>query len=714
MLILICLPSFGVSQEKLTVKKIYNSPDFHGKSISQIQWTPDKKAFTYFATNAKTGDLQVWRYELKSGKRKLLISSKKVPQLQSPARQKRFTLPSYYLSPNGKDVLLPSANDLYLYNLKSKNVLQLTNDADQERDPRFSPDGKSIAFLKNHNLWLLKIADGNAKQLTISGQEHVMIGRFDWVYEEEFGIRTGFFWSPDGKKIAFFRIDERPEPKFPVVDFIPTHNTVEWEYYPLAGDKNGIVKIGVVTIKTQNVTWMDIGKKIDIYIPRIKWLQNSRTLAIQRLNRLQNKIEVLLADIKTGRSHVILTETRKNGWININRDWTFFKDGKHFLWSSNSTGFKHFYLYDLNGRKIRQITTGRWDAGGLIGVDQKKKWLYFTADKKSPLERHFYKIKLSGKGLTRLTIQTGTHSLTASRNFNYFLDTFSNVTTPPQIILLDASGRRVRMVNNEKIPALKKYKFATPEFIKITLYDTLQLNAYMIKPLDFDPAKKYPVLIYTYGGPGSQTVTNRWGNGWGNLWHQLMVQRGYILFSVDNRGTGARGAAFQFLVYKNIGGYSVDDQIAAARYLSRLPYVNPRRIGIWGWSGGGYMTLMCLLKGADVFSTGVAVAPVTDFRNYDTIWTERYMQTPQLNPKGYEVSSTLKYAQNLKGKLLILHGLSDNNVHFANTVQLIQKFQKLNKPFDVMVFPRKKHSIRGKDARMFLFEKMTAYFLKNL
>ena len=702
------------SQEKLTVEKIYKSHDFSGKSISQIQWTPDKKAFTYFTTNAKTGELEIWRYALKSGKKKLLLSSKDVPQLHSPVREKRFLLPSYYLSPNGKEILLPSSNNIFLYNLKNGHISQLTNDVENERDPRFSPDGKEIAFLKNHNLWVLNLSDGSTRQLTISGQDHVFIGRFDWVYEEEFGIRTGFFWSPDSKKIAFFKVDERPEPKFPIVNFIPIHNSVEWERYPKAGDKNAIVTIGVVSVATKKVVWMDTGKNIDQYIPRIKWLPNSQRLAIQRLNRLQNKLEVLLANVKDGSSLVILSESRKNGWINFNRDWTFLEKSKTFVWSSDRSGFTHLYLYNWKGGEIRQITHGNWDVTKLVGVDQKKKWIYFMADKESPLERHFYKIKWDGTDFVRLSKGAGTHSVTASPDTKYFLDSFSNVKMPPRLVLLNNSGRKIHVVNSGTIIALRKYLFATPKFIKITLYDTLKLNAYMIRPINFDSTKKYPVLIYTYGGPGSQTVTNSWRNGWGNLWHQMMVQKGYIVFSVDNRGTGARGTAFQFLVYKNIGGYSVDDQIAVAKYLSKLSYVDPNRIGIWGWSGGGYMTIMCLLKGSDVFHAGVAVAPVTDFRNYDTIWTERYMQTPQLNPEGYDKSSALKYAVNLKGKLLIIHGLSDNNVHFANTVQLTQKFQKLQKQFDLMVFPGKRHSIRGADARIFLFRKMTDYFLKNL
>ncbi len=702
------------SQEKLTVEKIYKSHDFSEKSISQIRWTPEKKAFTYLTTNAKTRDLEIWRYTLKSGKQKLLLSSKDVPQLHAPVRAKRFLLPSYYLSPNGKEILLPSHNDLFVYNLKNKHISQLTNDAENERDPRFSPDGKMIAFLKHHNLWVLNLADGSSKQLTVSGQEHVYIGRFDWVYEEEFGIRTGFFWSPDSKKLAFFKVDERPEPKFPIVNFIRLHNTVEWERYPNPGDENAIVNIGVVNVASKRIVWMDTGKDSDHYIPRIKWLPNSQQVAIQRLNRLQNRLEVLLADVKDGHSLVILTETRSNGWINVNHNWTFLEHGHYMLWSSNRSGYTHLYLYNWKGKEIRQITRGNWDVTGLVGINQKKKWIYFMADKESPLGRQFYRIKWDGSDLLSLSRRAGMHSVTASPNAKYFLDSFSNVTTPPQLILRNASGKRIRMIKSGKIPALRKYIFATPKFFQITLYDTLKLNAYMMKPIHFDSTKKYPVLIYTYGGPGSQTVTNSWRNGWGNLWHQLMVQKGYIVFSVDNRGTGARGAVFQFLVYKNIGGYSVNDQIAAAKYLSKLPYVDPKRIGIWGWSGGGYMTIMCMLKGADVFHTGVAVAPVTDFRNYDSIWTERYMQTPQLNPEGYEKSSALKYAGNLEGKLLILHGLSDDNVHFANTVQLIKKFQELQKPFDLMVFPRKQHSIRGAKARIFLFRKMTDYFLKNL
>ncbi len=699
-------------QEKLTLEKIYNSPDFKAQTFSQIQWLPNGKAFTYVVTNKKTGDLELWQYELKTGRRKQLLSSKEVPQFQPPVRQKRFLLPSYRLSPTGKQILLPASHDLFLYNLRNGKILQLTRDADEERDPRFSPNGKRIAFLKNHNLWVLNLKNGKAKQVTTCGKKHVMVGQFDWVYEEEFGIRTGFFWSPDGKRLSFFLVDERPEPIFPIVNFMPTHNTVEQERYPLAGDRNGLVKIGVVEIGKAKTIWMDVGPETDQYIPRIQWLPDGDHLAIQRLNRLQNQLDLLIADVRTGKTRLLRREKRQNGWIEVNHDWRFLKNG--ILWSSNQSGFRHLYLLDKNGKVKRQLTHGSWDCTGLVGVGKKEKWVYFQAARSNPLEREIYRVRLDGKKLQRLTEGHGWHSAQLTPNKDYLLDTFSNVTSPPRLVLLRNDGKKVRVINDGKMPALKKYRFATPKFLKITLYDTLQLNAYMIRPVDFDSTRKYPVLIYTYGGPGSQTVTNTWRNGWGNWWHQLMVQKGYIVFSVDNRGTGARGADFQFLIYKNIGGKNVDDQIAAARYLSTLPYVDKNRIGIWGWSGGGYMTIMCLLKGSDVFKTGVAVAPVTDFRNYDTIWTERYMQTPRLNPEGYAASSALQYASRLKGHLLILHGLADDNVHFANTAQLIRKFQKFQKQFDLMTFPRKRHSIRGKEARLFLFRKMTDYLIQNL
>lgn len=710
----LCISSHA--QKYLTVDQIYGSEEFKGTSLKGVQWTPDGTGFTYLQRDEETDQLDLWRYDLKSGERVKLVSSEQVNVLGEGKREKRFTLDSYLWSPSGRDILFLSEEDLYLYHLSSGELRRLTEDEEEERDPQFSPDGGKLAFLKNDNLHVLDIETGALTQLTHQGTEHLLIGRFDWVYEEEFGIRKGFFWAPDGRHIAYFQLDESQTSEFPIIDFISVHNEVQPMRYPKAGDKNSVVKIGVVPTEEPTTTiWMEIGDETDIYIPRIKWLPDGETLAIQRLNRNQNRLELLLADITTAQSRALLSEEEPNGWLDANDDLTFLEEEEGFVWSSCRDGFTHLYLYDLDGRLLRQLTSGNWQVNKVVAVDEKDEAVYFISTEKSLLERHLYRVGLDGTGFERLTLEEGTHSINMGPNCGYYLDTFSNVTTPPRVVLYSVEGKMMETVEpNEMKNLLEEYELSAPEFLTVPADDGAQLYAYMIKPPDFDPSKKYPVLIYTYGGPGSQIVRNSWRVGIGGLWHQLMAQKGYIIFGLDSRGTGARGTDWMWTVYRNLGEYEVEDNVSGVKYLRSLPYVDEDRIGIWGWSYGGYSTCMCLLKAADYFKVGVAVAPVTDWRNYDTIYTERYMGTPEDNPEGYEKSAAPLYADRLKGKLLLVHGTSDDNVHLANTMQLAEALQNARKPFDLMIYPGKAHSLRGQDARVHLFNMITNYFLENL
>jgi len=708
-------PTLLRAQKQLTVEDIYGSRKLFGKFVRGVQWTPDHRAFTYFE-RGKDGRLNIWIYHLKSGKREILIDSEKVSVLQGPKTEKRFTLGNYFWSPNGKDILLPSGNDLYLYNVPTAKLRRLTEDEARERDPRFSPDGSKIAFLKNHNLYVLDVASGQTTQLTTQGTEHVLIGRFDWVYEEEFGIRTGFAWAPDGQHIAYWQLDENRVPQFPIVDFIPVHNVDKPMRYPKAGDPNSLVRIGVVPVQASNgveTRWMDIGTETDIYIPRIKWHPDGRRLAIYRLNRDQNVLELLLADIATGQSRVILTEKEDNGWIDIDNDFTFVDKGTKFIWPSARSGWRHFYLYDISGELIRPLTQGDWEALSLVRVDQKRKQLYFMATEKSYTERHLYRVGFNGKGFQRISTEAGTHRINMSPDGNYYLDYYSNITTPTQTILYKRSGKQVEVIEPNDIPALKDYQFTTPEFVTFKSDDGLDLYGYFIKPPDFDPNKKYPVLVSIYGGPGAPVVSNSW-RGATYLWHQMLAQKGIIVFAMDNRSSGPRSRKLRFQIYKNLGNVEVKDQVAGVKYLRSLPFVDPDRIGIWGWSYGGYMTLMAMVKSPDYFKVGVAVAPVTDWRNYDTIYTERYMLTPEKNPEGYKESAPVNFADQLKGKLLIVHGSSDDNVHMANTMQMIYALENARKPFSVMIYPRKMHGISGRNTRVHLFNLITGFLSQNL
>lgn len=698
------------AQKQFTIEAIYGKDsEFREKSVRSVHWLPKSGKFSY--SEEQEGVKSIWSYDLQTSQRQLITDTDKITVFKTLDRERRIIPGSYLWSPNENEILFNTGNDLYLYSIESKKLNQLTTEDQTERDPTFSPDGTKIAFIKEHNLYVLDIASREVIQLTTEGQEHILIGRFDWVYEEEFGIRTGFFWSPNSKYIAFFQLDESVEPEFPIVDYVPVHNTVENLRYPKPGDQNAIVKIGVVSVEKPQIQWMDIGEEIDIYIPRIKWLNDSQRLAIYRLNRQQNQLELLFADIHTGTTKMILEENENHGWIDIHDDLTFLKNSDLFIWSSDRAGFRHLYLYDLDGKLIRPLTQGSWDVENVVRVDEKNKRVYFMATAENIFERHLYQINFSGKGLKKISNGVGNHRINMHPECTHYLHYFSDYTTPTKVLLRTSEGKIKDVIESNEIKALTEYRLSKPAIISFTTEDGITLNAEITKPADFDSTQKYPVLFNVYGGPGSQTVLNNWG-GSGYLWGQLLTQKGYIIFQLDNRGTGARGSQFMKQMYRKLGYFEVEDMIQGVKYLRTLPYIDAERIGIWGWSYGGYTTIMCMLKAADYFKVGVAVAPVTDWKNYDTIYTERYMDTLESNLEGYENSSANKYANNLKGKLLLIHGSADDNVHLSNTMQLAHEFQRLNKPFHMMIYPRKMHGIG--EVRDHLFHQITDYILKNL
>lgn len=703
----------GAQEDDFSIGSIFSSSDYNVKTLAGVQWIPGEEAFTFLKRDQDSGEKDLWRCEAQSGQCSLLVSHTDLNIIESAKQEKRFTLPSYIWAPDGVHILIPSENDLFFFDSEKKTLMRLTDDPAEERDPHFSPDSKKIAFIKNDNLIVLDIASKEEKTLTTEGSKDILIGRFDWVYEEEFSIRTGFQWSPDSKSIAYFRLDQSGEPCFPIVDFVPLGNTVEYTKYPKAGDPNAFVKIGVVDVTNGGTTWIDRTAGPDDYFSRIKWTPESRQLSITYLNRDQNHLELLFANPATGKTHIVFQETVQNGWIEGVQSPRFLDDGKGFLWLSERDGFNHIYLYDMNGNLKKQITHGKWDVRNILCVAQKQKKVYFSASKFLREENHFYTVSLRGKGLKQISKESGTHSINCSPSGNYYIDSFSNFYTPSRQSLYDHRGKFIKTLREGKVKALQQHPLAHIEFLNFKTSNGNLLPAFMIKPIDFDPEKKYPVLIYTYGGPGSQIVSNRWFGSRG-FWYTFFTQKGYLIFAVDGRGTANRGRAWKFSLYRHLGDVEIQDQIEGAKYLGTLPFVDARRIGIWGWSYGGYTTVMCMLKGADFFKTGVAVAPVTDWRNYDSIYTERFMDQPEDNEDNYNQASAANFAGKLKGKLLILHGSSDDNVHFANTMQLARALEKHRKLFDLMVYPRKRHSIHGTDERVHLYKEITGYILENL
>jgi dipeptidyl-peptidase-4 len=601
----------------------------------------------------------------------------------------------------------------YLLNVDSKKIIAIGNGSENLRNVKLSPDGKKVGFVRNHNLFVADLKTGIETALTEAGNENILFGEFDWVYEEEFSISDGWQWSPDGSKIAFWKFDQTHVKEFHLIDEIPNYNVITPLKYPKAGERNSIVKIGVIDLKSSNINWMDIGKDEDIYIPRIFWTNSSDILAIVRLNRKQNYLELLMANTNSGKGSVALTDS-DSCWVDVDDNSTIFlRNSNRFIWLTEKKGFRHAYLYNYNGNLINQITSGNWEITSALKVDEKNEQLYFYGKKDSEIEQHLYKVKFDGTNLMRLTSEPGWHTVNISPLFNSFVDEFSSANHTSRTYLKNNSGELIVKLKENDLLSFKEYDFSFPEFGKIKTSDGAELNYYMMKPAGFNPDKKYPVIVFGYSGPGAQHVINRW-IAERDLWHQMMTEKGFIIFCVDARGTGGRGKEFKNLVYGNLGKWSVNDQVEGAKYLRSLPYVDGEQIGFWGWSGGGYLCLMLMTRATDYFKVGVSIAPVSDFRNYDAIWSERYLGLLKENPEWYDISAPLNYAAGLKGKLLIVHGTGDDNVHYQNAMQMVRQLQLNEKMFDLMLYPNKNHSLSGENARKHLYMKMTEYFLSNL
>ncbi len=589
-------------------------------------------------------------------------------------------------------------------------------------DPKFSPDTRWVSYVRDANLWVVNVATGESKPLTRGGSEEVLKGQLDWVYPEELNLGTAYWWSPDSQRIAFLEMDERPVRKYPIIDL--DTGGIDITRYPQAGEANPIVRLGVVGLSGGEAQWMDTGTNTDVYLARVEWLPDAKRLAIQRLNRAQTRLDLLVADATTGNSRVILTEEDKY-WVNVSDDDPrFFSDGRRFLWTSERTGFRHIYVYDTEGKPLDQLTRGDWEVTGIRGfgpsttsglvLDESRGYVYFPSNKDNPIESQFYRLSLADKSITRVTHEAGSHSILFSPDATNYVDTYSNAMTPPREDLYRADGTRVAAIKENRVPELAEYGLSPIEFLKIPAADGMPLHAMMIKPPSFDPSRKYPVLVYVYGGADAQEVKDKWDSHNYFLWKELMAQKGFITFTVDNRGSYGRGHNFEATLYHHFGRVELEDQLAGLKYLKSLPYVDDLRTGIWGGSYGGYMTLEAMLNAAGAFKAGVALAPVTNWRLYDTIYTERYMGRPQDNPDGYRDSSPVNQAGQLKGKLLVAHGTGDDNVHFANTTQLLERLLSEGKYPELMIFPGRGHAMSDPAARIQLFEKMTRFFLDNL
>ena len=706
-----------VGQQKITIDELYNGT-FRAQGMDELQSLKNTNQYTVLNADRQSRSMQIDLYDFATLKKvSTLIDTKSHRELSGG-------IDSYTFDASEKMILLACNTnqifrhsftaDYYLYNITNKKLRKLFDF--QVQEPTFSPDGKKIAYAKENNLYVYDLASATSTAITTDGQKNSIInGITDWVYEEEFAFVKAFDWSADSKKVAYIRFDESQVPEFSMSMFgkelYPMMQTFK---YPKAGEKNAVVSLHIYDVNANAVKNINLGKYTDFYIARMKWTNDANTLSAQVLNRHQNNLDLLFIDGNSGAAKVVLNEKDK-AYVDVTDNLTFLKDNS-FIWTSEKDGFNHIYLYDKTGKLKNQITKGKWEVTNYYGLDQKTNTVFYQSVENGSINRDVYKIGLDGKNKVRLSQFTGTNAATFSPNFQHYINTFSSAAQPTTYTLNDAKfGKQVQVIeNNETLAAkLKSYDLPAKEFFVLKTAKGNELNAWMIKPKNFDPAKKYPVFMYQYSGPGSQQVNNEW-NSTDDYWFMMLSQQGYIVACVDGRGTGFKGADFKKVTQLQLGKYEVEDQIDAAKVLGNYTFVDKARIGIFGWSYGGFMASNCIMKGNDVFKMAIAVAPVTNWRFYDSVYTERYMTTPQENASGYDDNSPINHVDKLKGKFLLIHGSGDDNVHVQNSMQMMEALIQANKQFDSQIYPDNNHGIYGGKTRVQLYTKMTNFIKENL
>ena len=712
-----------VMADTLTIERIYESPSLAGSSPRSLKVAPDGKRVTYL--QGKQSDyerLDLWEYNIASGESRLLFDSDELSSGEETlsdeekARRERMRLSgtgivSYQWSADGTALLFPMGGDVFYHKLGEPGAKQLLNTEAFETDIKLSPKGNYISFIRDQNLYVKHIASGEETAITTNGGGNLKYGMAEFVAQEEMGRMTGYWWSPDEQYIAFTEVDETPVDIITRSEIYADEIKMIEQKYPSAGTPNVKIRLAIQHLKTQQRNWVDLGKDEDIYLARGKWMPDSEHFTYQWQNRTQQELELRSVNVKTHSQEVLLTES-SNTWVNLHDDFTFINQGKQFIWASERDGFKHLYLFNSDGTLVRQLTKGEWVVDQLEAVDEKAGKVYFTGRKDTPLESHLYSVNLKGGDVSKLTAREGYHHITFSGDASIYIDMSSTANTPFQVSLHQASGKQITWLEENKLDAnhpLTPYvkDWIKPEFGTITNDEGIELYYRLYKPAKLEG--KHPVIVYLYGGPHAQVVNNQWGGNRGLLM-QHWVSKGYVVFSIDNRGSNYRGKAFEEPIYKAMGSVEVDDQVTGVKFLHTLPYVDKERIGVYGHSYGGYMTLMSMFKAGDYFKAGVSGAPVTTWRLYDTHYTERYMGNPNTDSDAYDASSVFPYAQDLKGPLLIYHGMADDNVLFTHSTKLYKHLQDMGKPFEVMDYPGKKHSIRGKQTGIHLYHTITNFF----
>ncbi|MFT4847824.1 MAG: dipeptidyl-peptidase-4 [Sediminicola sp.] len=714
-LFLTAITSLSAQQKDISLEEIW-SGTFRTNGLDVLRSLKNGKEYSVlnYDRNTKTSTVDVFNY--KSGdKVRTLVTSNDLTGITR--------ISSYEFSKDESKLLLATNLDqiyrrsalgtYYVYEIKSKSLSLVSENKIQE--PTFNNSGSKIAYGFENNLYVKDLQTGGTKQITDDGEKNSIInGITDWVYEEEFAFVRAFDWNKDGTKIAYIRFDETKVPEFSMdVYGKELYQTQQVFKYPKAGEANADVSLHVYDLDSRETANVDVSIYNSYYIPRIKWTNNSDILSAILTNRHQNVVDLVLVDTKKNSTSLILKETDK-AYVDITDNLTFLNDNS-FIWTSEKDGWNHIYHYDTSGKLINQVTNGDWEVTNYYGFDQNTGRIYYQSTENGSINRDLYSVLASGKNKFRLSTQTGNNSGSFSADFSVYINTFSNSTTPYTYTLHESlRGDQLREIaNNVGLKnSLAGYKVSPKEFSTINVNGN-DLNMYMIKPLDFDPNKQYPLFMYQYSGPGSQQVANRW-NGSNDYWHQMLAQEGFIVACIDGRGTGLKGRDFKKVTQKELGKFEVEDQIAAAQKLGNLAYIDENRIGIWGWSYGGFMSSNCLFQGADTFAMAIAVAPVSSWRFYDTIYTERYMETPQENASGYDENSPISHVDKLKGDFLLVHGSADDNVHAQNTMRLVEALVQADKDFDWALYPDKNHGIYGGNTRLHLYKKMTRFIKESI
>jgi dipeptidyl-peptidase 4 len=717
----------AASAEKLTLERLFAAPDLSGASLRSPLISPDGRFVAYLRGKDSDKDrLDLWAYDIARREHKLLVDSANlVPQEralsaeeeQRRERQRTSSLSGivdYEFSPDARYLLVPLGGDLYVYDLRAtpdKAVRRLTNTGSYETDAHFSPRGSYVSFIRDQNLIVYDLANATERAITKDGGGLVSFGTAEFIAQEEMGRTTGYWWSPDEKRIAFTRVDETPVAEIDRFEIYADTVKVVKQRYPAAGARNALVQLFVRPLDARTDSapvQVDLGVGSDFYLARVNWLPNSAALAVERQSRDQKALTLLKVDAATGKARELLSE-HSDTWVDLHDELTFLEHSPRFIWASSRTGYKHLYLYDLSGKLLTPLTSGEWEVIGdsearaIRGIDERQGLVYFMASAASPLERHLYSVSLNHANAApqRITGDAGWHAVTMSKDTRVFLNTFSTPDQPPSLTLRSTDGATLAaLVPNELTPDHPYAPYLSDhiptEFGTLRASDGQTLYYQILKPRDLVPGKRYPVVVDVYGGPGAQRVRRAWG-GYPRtnegLFREYLAQHGYIVFTLDNRGSAFRGVRFKTALYHQLGSVEVEDQVAGVEFLKTLPYVDPKRIGVFGWSYGGYMALMCMMQAPDVFAAGIAGAPVTDWRLYDTHYTEQFMGTPQDNAAGYAASSVMAHADKLRGALLIMHGMADDNVLFTHSTTLFKKLQDLDKPFDIMTYPGSKHGL---------------------